>query len=169
MTLIVQDGSTPDANGYISVTFFRSYHEDRCNDISTFDTAGIEGAIIRATDYLDTRFRFVGEKTRSDQRTSWPRIDAEDNNDKVRFGVPFEVEEATAEYALIALSQVLNPNPTRDDTGQKVQATSEKVGPIEESITYTSGSSFQLPKYPVADQKLTAIGLAVQGKILRRA
>lgn len=169
MTFIVQTGSVPSANSYITVQQFKDYHKDRGNDLPTSKSSDIEKALVRATDYLDTRFRFVGEKTRSDQRTSWPRIDAEDNNDKVRFGVPFEVEDATAEYALISLSQTLNPNPVRDDTGQKVQSKSEKVGPLDESVTYTAGSSFQLPKYPVADQKLTAIGLAIQGKILRRA
>lgn len=173
MSLIVQDdsGTVDDANGYITVAFFRSYNRDRCNDITDFDTVQIEGAIIRATDHLDTTFFFVGERINTDQRTQWPRLGVEDRDDRVRFGIPVEVKEATAEYTRIALqtNEELDPSPVRDDTGRVVQAKREKVGPIEESTTYLSGGTFELPQHPVADQKLTRSGLAVRGNELRRA
>ena len=98
MSLIVQNdsGSQTGANGYITVAFFRSYHDDRCNASISFDTKQIEGAIVRATDHVDQRFRFVGEKQNGQsQTTAWPRLDAEDIDDDVRSNVPQEVKEGT--------------------------------------------------------------------------
>lgn len=171
MTLVLQNdsGSVADANAYIDAAFFRSYHADRCNDATEFDTDEVEGAIIRATDYLDQRFRYVGEQVGSRQRTQWPRLDAEDINQKVRTGLPHEIQEATADYALIALAQTLNPIPDRDGTGRTVQAKFEKVDVIEERTELVGGAAFKLPEYPVADQKLIRSGLVITGIILRRA
>jgi hypothetical protein len=167
-TLQDNNGSVDDANAYIDATFFKTYHKDRGNSFSG-GTSTIQDAIVTATDYLDFRFCWVGEQANTAQRTQWPRIGAEDRNNNLRSGIPNEVKEACAEYARIALSQTLNPTPDRDDTGRAVQSKSERVGPIEESVEYASGASFQLPKYPAADQKLTGSGLAIAGKILRRA
>lgn len=132
--------------------------------------SNIEKAIVVATDYLDHRFRFVGEKSRVDQRTQWPRISAEDANGDLRSGIPSEVKEACAEYAFVALSTgALNPTPTRDDSGVAVKLKREKVGPIEEETEFVESATYALPKYPVADQRLKASGLVIAGRQLRRA
>lgn len=170
MAFTVQDdnGSVAGANAYIDVAFLDAYHLDRGNTV-TGTTTEKEQAIVRATDYMDHRFRWVGERQSIDQRTGWPRIGAEDRDDDHRSGIPEEVKEACAEYALISLSATLNPTPTRDDTGRSMQSKSEKVGPISESVSFVSGGSFSMPKYPVADNKLRGAGLVVSGRIMRRA
>ena len=169
MAFTLQDdsGSVDNANAYIDADYFKTYHNDRGNSFSS-GTGDIQKAIIKATDYLDHRFRYVGDRVRTAQRTSWPRLGAEDVNGQCRSGIPVEVKEAAAEYAFIALSQALNPAPDRDDTGRLVKSKREHVGPIEEETEYFSGA-LSLPEYPVADQRLKASGLVVRGTILRRA
>lgn len=172
MTLNVQDdtGSVANANAYITVVEFKAYQDDRGGDYSgAADDAAIEKAIIRATDYLDQRFNFVGKKRLGrDQTTQWPRTSAWDRDRFYITNVPEEVKEACAEYALRAIAAALNPDPDRDTSGQTVQSKSETVGPILESVTFVSGGVFAMPKYPAADQKLYKAGLVrTSGRLLR--
>jgi len=167
-TLQNDSGTVDDANAYIDTAFFKDYHKDRNNDFSG-GNGDIQKAIVRATDYLDQRFRFIGERPNVRQRTQWPRIDAEDIDDNLRSGIPFEVKEATAEYALQALTAVLNPEPDRDTTGRSVQSKREKVGPIEEELAFADGAAWEPRIIPAADMKLTMSGLVIEGTMLRRA
>lgn len=171
MTLTVQDdsGTVADANGYITVAQFKTYHGHRANNISTYDDDAIAAAIVRASSYLDTRFRYKGRRLNlRDQDTEWPRANCYDSDRAYVNGVPKQVKDATAEYALRALTSTLAPDPEYSAHGAQVQSKSEKVGPIEESTTYVQGSSFQLPKYPAADLLLTRAGLTESGANLRR-
>lgn len=169
MAFTVQDdnGSVSGANSYATVAEASAYFSDR-GILSWASVANKEAALVLATDYLDERFNYIGERLNVDQATEWPRYNAYDRDDNYVEGIPTEVKEAVFEYALLAASQDLNPTPDRDDTGRKVQSKSEMVGPISESVTFTSGAVFELPKYPKADRKLIARGLVVRGgRILR--
>lgn len=171
MAIILQntDGTVAGANAYITVQQFKDYHADRGADTSAFDDEAIEAAIVRATDYLDQRFNFVGKRLQGrNQTTEWPRYDAWDRDDHPINGIPGEVKEATAEYALRALSAALNPDPERDGTGAAIASKSESAGPISESVTYVSGSVFTMPKYPAADQLLIKAGLTRTGGTVLR-
>lgn len=171
MALIVQNasGTVPEADAYVTVDQFKAYHDKRGNDYSAFTDPQIEQAIVRATDYLDERFTFIGERLNVDQTTEWPRLNAFDIDDDYVNGIPLAVMEATYEYAFIGLGNVdLNPTPTRDGTGQVVQSFSESVGPISESVRFTAGGRFELPKYPRADRKLVSRGLVERrGRMIR--
>lgn len=172
MPLIVQNdtGSEADANAYITVTYFKAYHDERGNDYSAAaDDDAIEYAIIKATDYIDQRFNFVGRKRIGrEQTTQWPRTNAFDRDRYYVTDLPHEIKEACAEYALRAITTVLNPDPERDETGSLIQSKSETVGPITESVSFVSGSMFLMPKYPAADQKLVKSGLVRRGGEVRR-
>ena len=174
MAFTIQDdsGGVANANAYIAVQFFKDYHGDRGNDVSSFTDPQIEQAIVLATDYIDVRFEYVGDRLLSDQCTEWLRLDAQDIDDRVVNGIPKAVQEATAEYAFRARTVIaagtlaqnsLNPTPDRDATGQPVKRKAERVGPIATDISFTTGdavgSVFELPRYPVADQKLIRRGL----------
>lgn len=166
------NGTVDGANAYIDDSFFTSYHSSRGSDTSSYTTAEIQEAIVVATDYLDIRFRYVGERVRVAQRTAWPRYDAEDADENIRFGIPTEVQEATAEYTLIALenSLILVENPDRDSTGRAISSKSETVGPISESVTYAmEGAVFSMPEYPKSDKKLITSGLVTGQRRVRRA
>lgn len=173
MALNVQtdNGNVANANAYITLAEFTAYHADRGNAIPGTPTdAQKEQAIIRATDYLDQRFRFVGRRLLGrDQNTEWPRMDAWDLDQDLVTGIPVEIKEAAAEYALRALTAELNPDPSRDASGAKVQAKSQQVGPIAQSFTYVSGATFTMPKYPAADMKLRRSGLILSGGTVMRA
>lgn len=164
--LIVQDdtGTVEGANGYISVADFKAYHDARGAVYSDYEDAAIESGIIRATDYLDSRFTFVGRRLNGrDQSTEWPRSGAKDRDGYPVTGLPPEVLDACAEYAIRALATDLNPDPERDDYGRIIASTSVKVGPISESASYADGAPFSLPAYPAADRKLMAVGLVRSG------
>jgi hypothetical protein len=50
------------ANAYIDTLFYKSYHQSRGNNVGTPTAAQMQGAIVKATDYLDQRYRFGGVK-----------------------------------------------------------------------------------------------------------
>ena len=73
MPLIVQtEEALPNANSYGSAQEFRDYHSARGRQVSASDSA-VEAALVRATDYLDLRFRYVGRRKTKEQPTQWPR------------------------------------------------------------------------------------------------
>ena len=160
--VVQQDTPVASANSYVAVADFKAYHADRGNTFTAEDTA-IEQALVKATDYLDTRFRFVGCRDAKDQTTEWPRDHAyDDRGDNVE-GVPQAVKDATCEYALRAISADLLSDPTRDATGRAIKSKSESVGPIKESVEYAyDGQVFQLPEYPSADRLLFARKLVLR-------
>lgn len=153
MAFIVEDGTgVADANSLCAVDFADSYFTDRGNAAWTGADAAKQGALVRATDYVEQFFsaRFKGNKAEDDQSLSWPRIYAGADDT-----VPVGVRKAIAEYALRALTATLAPDPTTDASGRIIAAKTEKVGPIEESTTFIEGSSVQLIKnYPAADALL---------------
>lgn len=172
MTFLVQnnDGTIAGANAYMEVQEFKDYHTDRGNSYTSSNDTAIQKAIVKATDYLDQRFSFVGTRRMGrEQSTEWPRNSARDRDGYYVNDIPPEVKEATAEYALRALTAELLVDPDQDATGAKVQSKTEKVGPLEESTTYVSGAVYSLPKYPVADQRLIKTGLTRRGGDVKRA
>jgi hypothetical protein len=171
-TVQTDAGSVTGANSYISVQEFKDYHDDRGNDYSTYTTPQIEVALVIATDHLDTRFDFVGERrTGVNQATEWPRLDAVNNKEQDVYGIPSAVKEATAEYAIRNLAgTTLDPDPAVDAYGQAVKLKREKVGPIEEETEYAGGGTIhQEPSFPAADKKLISAGLVVRPGTIRRA
>lgn len=170
MALIVQtdQGNVDGANAYVDAAYVIAYHADRGLDLSATATATLEAAIVRATDYLDQRFTFVGVPIYTDQSTGWPRSNAKDCNGWLVQGIPLAVKQATAEYTNIALASELSPTPERDDTGQTVAAKSEGVGPLTESVRYAAAGQFKMPKYPKADRILVVKGLVVSNRQIRR-
>lgn len=145
------------ATSYITVDFFKEYHDERGNSYSGFSDTLIEQAILRATDYIDNRWGllFKGVRVLSTQALCFPRNHLYDNEGYLVEGTPTKLKKATAEYALRALSVVLAPDPTVDDSLNRVTLKREKVGPIEEETRFAEGGVPQLVKdYPFADRFL---------------
>lgn len=163
MALLVQDdsASVDGANAYVTVAEFKAYHDARGNDYSTYSDTDIEEAIVDATDFMDGRWYFVGSQYRPGQRTAWPRLNAFDSSDNLRQGVPIEVKDACCEYAFVALSQELDPDPERDDTGQPVSKKVDKVDVLMEERTYAGAAAYRRPRYPKGDDRLMTTGLVL--------
>jgi hypothetical protein len=65
MSFIVEDGSgKKGATSYATIAFFRAYMADRGIDVTTWIDATVQGYLVAATDYIDTRWglRFLGER-----------------------------------------------------------------------------------------------------------
>lgn len=166
MPFIVQTnyGDAAGANAYLTVAEFKAYHDDRGQAYGSVTDSAIEQAIVKATSYLDGRFSFVGTKSYGrPQSTAWPRTNAVDVDGDTVFGVPQEVKNACAEYALRALTAPLAPDPLRDSSGATVVSRSETLGPLSESYTFAAGGSFRMPKYPAGDNWLRKSGLLEAG------
>ncbi|OEZ02315.1 MULTISPECIES: DnaT-like ssDNA-binding protein [Stenotrophomonas] len=117
------------------------------------------GALVRATDYIDGRYRvllasgrwssmFPGVRTAGrGQPNEWPRTGAVDyDGDPIQPDViPDEVERATYEAAL---RELVAPGSLSPDYVATETVTREKVGPIE--VSYADASvAGQVPNRPV--------------------
>jgi len=122
------DGLVEGANAYVEVDDMRDYFADRGVSFAQEDDA-LEIAIIKATDYIDTRYSFRGFRKAEDQETEFPRY-----GDTV---LPSRIKTACYLYAQSALTGDLWK--TGDEvTEGKVSSKSEQVGPIVESVTYAN-------------------------------
>ena len=161
MAFIVEDGTgKPDANSYVSLAEADDYFLTRGNTEWTGTDAEKEGALVRATDYLDGRYglRFIGEKASQRQALAWPRKDAEPY---FQTEIPPKLRRACCELGLRALKGELVPDPQIDASGFRVFATRKKVGPIETQFAVPMGVGMSaysaLPEYPAVELYLSGL------------
>lgn len=153
MAFLAEDGTgLAAANALCAVAFADEYFTDRGVTSWTGASSAKEAALIRATDYVETRWgkRFKGRVQFPDtpQALSFPRLGIDSDG-----AVPVAIQKAVAEYALRALSgTALAPDPVYDTSGRQSVMTRKKVGPIETEQQYTAGASAVLFRpYPMAD------------------
>jgi hypothetical protein len=164
MPLIVEDGTgIANANSYTTVAFADAYFADRMNSTwAAATTAEKESALIKATDYIELRFkhRWKGNLAPEATTLSFPRQYFYDRKGELvdfeEDGIPVDIQKATAEYALRALSADLLPDPVVADSGQAVKRTYDRVGPLETEVEYEGGASRPdlIRPYPSADNLL---------------
>lgn len=82
--------------------------------------------------------------------------------------IPRCLKQATAEYALRALSNALAPDPEMDASGLEVTSKTEQVGPITETVAYFNAAGIRVTQpYPAADLLLKPLirsgGMAIRG------
>jgi len=153
-----EDGTgLADANSYVALAFADQYFLDRAVTTWTGADAVKQSALVRATDYVETRYgdKFVGCKFSETQALFFPTnggLTDPMTGDPIPDPMPVKLLKAICEYAVRALTAQLAPDPTTDATGQRVQAKTETVGPISESTTYmTGGTVYTFVPYPAAD------------------
>jgi hypothetical protein len=164
MAFTVEDGTgVAGANAYITISYADTYHAERGNAEWTGDDTAKEQAIVRATDYIETRWadKFLGRVEFTDplQALSFPRLYLYDRNGLLVTGIPELLKRATAEYALRALTSELLPDPTVPGSSGFVTGVRERVGPIETETTYADVSQ-QTPllrAYPLADRMIAML------------
>lgn len=173
MAFLVEDGTgeVAGANSYVSVAEFKAYWDDRGFVYTSFTDPQIEQALVKATDYIELRFRnyFRGHRLVTDppQPLSFPRACLVVRCLLVE-GIPDQLKKATHEYGKRALELGdLAPDPAGyDNTGAVLTVRERKIGPIEEKATYESGSSASLRPYPAADSLLEEF-VAGAGGVIR--
>jgi len=163
MAFVVQTPDTPlsTANAYMAVQAFKDYHDDRGNAYTASDTE-IEQAIVRATDYMDSRWTFAGSRQDADQSTECPRSGVYDPNSGLSVDpYPEELEEACAEYSISALAGSLYPLSNVDSTGRDVKKLRKKVDVIETETEYFNPGGTAWKLFSVADGKMIKTKLLV--------
>ena len=167
MALVVQDPVNPttDANAYIDVVAFKAYHDERGNGYTASDTE-IGQAIVRATDYMDSRWTFAGSRLDLEQSTECPRSGVYDPTTSWLLDpYPPELEEACAEYAMAALAGSLYPSPNIDTTGKSVKSVRKKADVLEKETEYF-GPTSKTPwtAFPLADGRMKRTRLLASGR-----
>jgi hypothetical protein len=172
MAFVPEDGTgLPTANSYATVAAYAAYWIERGVDLSQYPTEPKQESLVLGTDHIELFFgcRLYGFKATSEQALQFPRIYLYDSLGAAITGVPTKVKNALFEYAyrVLKTGTELVPDPVIDPSGMQVQATFEKVGPIEERITYTGSERVLLPPYPKADAWLKEFMSGGQGSSYR--
>lgn len=174
MALVKEDGTgIATANAYASYTDWTAHWADR-GTAPTGTQTDVEQALVRGADYLDRRYRWVGQRETSAQGLQWPRLyayrarAAADEHCVPVEGVPLEVVRANVELAERALAGDLAPDPVTSETGQTVVSTREKVGPLETAVTFTGGSAATwVTRYPFVDELVRPLVVSTGGRVHR--
>jgi len=147
------------------VAFADAYFTDRGIAAWTGSNTVKEQALIRATDYVENRFTFKDEPFTETQALHFPTLDCETG---LAAEMPVKLLKAVCEYAVRALTATLAPDLAVDDTGGRVIAKTEKVGPLEESTQYSEGTSIQrFRPYPAADILLRDLVSDTGNRVIR--
>lgn len=196
MALVVQtdEGQEAGANAYITRAFFIDYHVARGNDHSAYSDDQLDASIVRATDYLDTRFRFRGVKlNETDQTTEWPRkagsaltqpwlnvelitspvliVSAGQSgalvgpNGESITGIPEALKKACAEYALRALASPLFQDAPAPSGGVAIEEIEQTVDVLSQRIKYANGGQATSGGYVLPAYPLADSMLARAGLI----
>ena len=155
MSLIKEDGSgLSTANSYVDGEEARVYHNERGHeDWASAATASQDAALIRATAYVEDRWRgcWKGQTATEQQALAWPRqgvMDAEGRSLPID-QVPAGLGQAVCEAALLALSSDLQAPAER---GGRVSR--EKVDLLE--VAYEAGAP-QESRLPAVEGKLRGL------------
>lgn len=168
-TLVVETGSgLSTSNSYLSVADADTYHTNHGNPTawSALTTTAKEEHLILASQYVDVKYAWRGQRASENQAMAWPRLDVEDNDGYVRSSstIPREIKDAVAEAALISVSDTLLPSVADPGITEK----SIKAGPVTKSVKYAGGAS-GLKKYPLVDKLLNTlrVGSGLSGRLYR--
>ena len=157
----------------------------KVNEVSTVLSAGFftgDGVLIYAknpgtpgngyattTTITGASFTFATTRGGGDddapQELSFPRANLVTPDGATIRGMPPRYKQAIAEYAVRALSGVLQADITPDSSGRVVTRTRVKVGPIETETGLKEDGSIQLAIYPAADALLSTFMTAAGGAI----
>ncbi len=174
MALVIEDGTgLATANSFVDEAYVTAYLTDRGreaeNGWDTITTAEKEAAMVKATDYIESRFegRWVGTRLGATQALSWPRQDAYNSYGFLLASdeLPVALQKATSEYAIRAVTADLRPDPVVNVSGGSVVMAKTKVGPIEETTQYSEGSygAGVTKPYPAADKLVTSLLIPAGG------
>ena len=168
MAFVSEDGTgLATANALTDVAFADEYFTDRNITAWIGTTVVKQAALIKATDYIETRFGslFYGDKKSTTQALSHLRA----NTTTGEF--PVAIKRAVCEYAVRSLTATLLPDPEIHASGQGLERTRSKVGPIEEETRFQyQGPGTQriiLRPYPAADILLKGLIKSSAGTVIR--
>ncbi len=151
MTFELRTTALGDGNSLASLELADEYFAERAVVAWTGEDEVKEAALIRATDYIDTRFsaRYTDELLEMEE-------------------IPVKLARACAEYALRALTIVLAPDPLVDASGVSVVTVRKKLGPLERQFQVLgTGNPSLLRAYPAADMLIVPYLKPSSGRVIR--
>lgn len=150
MTLITTI-SGADTNCYVTLAEITAHFTERGWTVP--DAATLEQQAIRATDYIDANYEFIGRRATRDQARQWPRY-------YERAVAGWHLDSTTipakVKQAIFELTYRLGQNDSLFDTikhGAIVRKKS-KVGPVETDLEYSQSTTMDRPKFPAVDALL---------------
>lgn len=157
MALVVEDGTgLANAESYVSVADADAYHTAMGNSAWTGSDAAKEVALRKAAQYLNTRYRFLGNCLKTGQSLAFPRDDIV-TRDGLVLKWPIKcVKDAACELALRALSGTLYTD--QDDRPVK----QETVGPL--TVVYGDSQNNGQVRYATVDSLLKPVTGGTNGK-----
>lgn len=163
MAFVVEDGTgLTNSNSYNDITFLDVYHTDRNNeDWLELTLQEKEVNAIKATDYIDVRFEYLGQKLKNTQSLEFPRSNLFVDGFQLE-GVPDILKKAHAELALISVVQTLFNEPTVSERGLFLTKERTQVGPIEEEFEYDPELGLTVTKeFPIPDRLLQKLSTSI--------
>ncbi len=120
-------------------------------------TAGNDTPFSVTGSNLSVEEAFQGGEDAGSQTLEFPRHGLVDNSGNLVTGIPRNLQEACAEYAIRSVAAVLFQDPTVDARGRPVVRVKEAVGPIETETEYAQGGAISqmIKPYPAADRLLS--------------
>ena len=156
MPLTVEDGTgLALADSYASRSDADAYHAARGNAAWAAASSDARDAALRkATQYLDTRYRWVGNRSTLTQALEWPRYFVP------KLGYPSGWPQVRVIHACIELAlRALDSDLLADDEGRDV--VSESVGPISVEYQPKGGGV----RYPAADLLVSPLVLGGRSSV----
>ena len=136
MAIVITVGDQT-ANSYITVAEYEAFWTERNVNI-THSTAEKESELVKAADYINRNYQFIGEQQYRYQAMAWPRLtgvilvkDWPIDPDTV----PQDIKDAQAELAYL-IHTGATPFATVEG-GAKVRE-KNKAGPVETEVEYTN-------------------------------
>lgn len=168
MAFTVEDGTgVADANSYVTIAEAAAHFQDlNDEDWADADLKPRQAALIKATQYLEATYTWVGTKKTKAQALGWPRSGAED---KDGFSidstiVPQKVKDAVFFLAKEALTSDLLP---ARDRGGAVKSARVKVDVLEIEDEYLDSAPSETT-YRMVDRMLTGLVEGSAGGFTRR-
>ena len=149
MALIVADGTGLDsANAYIDVAYLDDYAALRGTDLTAYDTAAKEAAIITCTiDFIDIYYDFRGTLVNESQSLSLPTDLVTINKD---------IKSAAANGAILQLKGLLLVDTSLIGQAGIVKSESKKLAKLETETEYFEGSTSNYKRdSPLIDKLLS--------------
>ena len=170
MSLTKEDGTiVTDANAYADDADAIAYQTDRGRQAWLDATTEVqEAALVRATDYIETRFgrKFIGSPVGDVQELAWPRLLAVYPRTGNAFPVD-EVPEDVLNATILYAGEIIGPDGddlelmtelaiTPEISSSNVKSKREKVDVLEESTQFFGGGETlrTIQPFPEADRLL---------------
>lgn len=130
--MVVEDGTgLIDANSYVDIAYADDYFSTRGQtEWVDLETSQKEILLVKATDYIDSAFKWKGTKKSNEQGLNFPRINLVNDDGFTVKNVPLALKKAVLECAYL----IKDGTELFQSTNENGAVTSEHIGSL--SFTY---------------------------------